>query len=385
MDQVRVLQVIGAMNRAGAETIVMNLMRSIDRDRVHFDFLVHEQKRCDYDDEIEALGGTIYRIPRYNVANGPAYRRICKRFFAEHPEIDVVHGHIGSSSAIYLDEAKKAGCATVVHSHRDSPKAKTIKSRVRRNFYGALIRKVPGIADEFLACGYQAGVDRFGVGVAAGPHFHVMNNGIDLSKYTCDERDHEEAKARLGYAGVPLVGNVARLVPEKNQAFLLEVFAKALEANPRARLVLAGRGPTEEALRAQAASLGIADSVEFLGVRDDIPEVLKALDAFVFTSTLEGLGMAVVEAQAAGAPCITSDAVPQTAIVSGIAQRISLDEGVDEWARRLNDVLAAAEPHRSQVDEVRAHGYDIAEVASWMADFYCDLAARAPRNREGAR
>ena len=127
MIQIRVLQVIGAMNRAGAETVVMNLMRAIDRDRVHFDFLVHADKRCDYDDEIEALGGTIYHLPRYNVINGAQYRRACRRLFDEHPEIQVVHGHIGSCSAIYLDEARKAGCATVVHSHRDSPKPTSLR------------------------------------------------------------------------------------------------------------------------------------------------------------------------------------------------------------------------------------------------------------------
>ncbi|MDO4399316.1 MAG: glycosyltransferase [Coriobacteriia bacterium] len=384
MEQVRVLQVIGSMNRAGAETIVMNLMRSIDLERVHFDFLVHTQKRCDYDDEIERLGGTIYRIPRYNVANGLAYRRIVRKFFAEHPEIDVVHGHIGSCSAIYLDEAKKAGCATVVHSHRDSPKNKDIKSRVRRTGYRALIRKVPEIADEFLACGYQAGVDRFGVGVAAGAHFNVMNNGIKLSEYICDEERHEQAKAKLGYAGVPLVGDVARLVPEKNQSYLLDVFANTLKTHPDAKLVLVGRGPQEDNLKHKAEALGIAASVDFLGVRDDVPEVLKALDAFVFTSTLEGLGMAVVEAQAAGAPCIASDAVPLTAVVSPICQRLSLDAGVEEWSNRLNAILDGQKPHISQVDAVRAAGYDIDDVASWMCEFYTNLSKRAPRNNGGA-
>ena len=385
MEQVRVLQVIGSMNRAGAETIVMNLMRSIDLERVHFDFLVHTRKRCDYDDEIERLGGTIYRIPRYNVLNGVAYRRIVRRFFAEHPEFDVVHGHIGSCSAIYLDEAKKAGCATVVHSHRDSPKDKDLKSRIRRTGYRALIRKVPDIADEFLACGYQAGVDRFGIGVAAGAHFHVMNNGIKLSEYLCDDDAHRAAKERLGYAGILLVGDVARLVPEKNQSYLLDVFANTLKSHPDAKLVLVGRGPQEDNLKSKAESLGISHAVDFLGVRDDVPEVLKALDAFVFTSTLEGLGMAVVEAQAAGVPTIASDAVPLTAVVSPICQRLSLDEGVKEWSKRLDDLLDAQAPHNSQIDAVRSAGYDIDDVASWMCDFYTDLAKRAARNAGGAR
>ena len=62
---IRVLHVVGAMNRAGAETMIMNLYRSIDRDRIQFDFLVHEERECDYDEEILDLGGTISRIPRF--------------------------------------------------------------------------------------------------------------------------------------------------------------------------------------------------------------------------------------------------------------------------------------------------------------------------------
>ena len=383
MKQTRVLHVIRAMNRAGAETIIMNLMRSIDRERIHFDFLLHTDKPSDYDEEIQALGGSIYRVPPYQVVNGPLYRRACRKFFAEHPEIQVVHGHISSCSAIYLDEAKKAGCATIAHSHRDSVKSNNPKAVVRRKLYGALIRNVPDIADEFLACGNQAGFDRFGITVAAGPHHHVMKNGILLSDYACDDAQHLEAKKRLGYEGVPLVGDVARLVPEKNQKFLLEVFAIVLRSVPNAKLLIVGRGPQETALREQAEQLGIADSVDFLGVRDDVPEILKALDVFAFTSTLEGLGMAVVEAQAAGAPCIVSTAVPNEAIVTDIAERIELDEGAEAWAQRIVGLLQNGGTRVDTTASVRAHGYDIAEVADWMADFYEQLATRCARGVDG--
>lgn len=383
MDKIRVLQVIGAMNRAGAETIVMNLMRAVDRERVQFDFLVHTDKRCDYDDEIESLGGTIYHVPRYKIVNGASYRRACRKLLEEHPEIEVVHGHIGSSSAIYLDEARRAGCATVVHSHRDSPKPTSLKAVARRTLYGALIAKTTSIADEFLACGTQAGIDRFGAEVAQGEHFHVMRNGIDLSLYACDEAGHERAKKALGFAGTPLVGCVARLVSEKNHQFLLDAFARALPHIPEAKLLLAGRGPLEDKLRAQAASLGIEDAVVFLGVRDDVPEVLKALDAFVFPSHLEGLGMAVVEAQAAGTPCIVSTAVPEEAVVTDLVQRIELEEGVDEWAARMVALVEADLPRADASNLVRAGGYDIDDVANWMTDFYAELAQGSERRRKG--
>lgn len=383
MGQIRVLQVIGAMNRAGAETVVMNLMRCMPPDRVRFDFLVHTGKRCDYDDEIEALGGSVYRIARYNVANGASYRRACRDLFLNHPEIQVVHGHIGSSSALYLDEARKAGCATIAHSHRSSTKPTNVKALVRRKAYGALVARTKGIADEFLACSTQAGIDRFGVEIAQGPHFHLMRNGIDLAAYACGEEAHERAKEELGFGGVPLVGCVARLAPEKNHRFLLRAFARALPFIPDAKLLLAGRGPLEDELHAQAEALGIAGSVMFLGVRDDIPRLLKALDVFALASTVEGLPLVTVEAQAAGVPCIMSTAVPEEAVVTNLVQRVDLDEGVDEWAARMVALVQANLPRTDATGSVRAAGYDIHDVADWMADFYTNLARSSERGRKG--
>lgn len=113
----RVLHVIGAMDRGGAETMIMNLYRAVDRTQVQFDFLVHETRECDYDQEIEQLGGRIFRLPRFTGANLVRYKSLCRAFFSEHPEIAIVHGHIGSSAAIYLSEAKRADKVAIAHSH----------------------------------------------------------------------------------------------------------------------------------------------------------------------------------------------------------------------------------------------------------------------------
>lgn len=371
MQKVRILQVIGAMNRGGAESVVMNLMRNIDRDRFQFDFLVHEQGRCDYDDEIESLGGTIYRLPRYNVANGASYRAACRRLFADHPEIQVVHGHIASSSVIYLDEARRAGCATIAHSHNvqsDRP--------LRRFLYHQLVRGVVDIADEFLGCSLQAGIDRFGLAVAVSPRFQVMHNGIEPRLYACDDEAHRLAKRELGYPDVPLVGNVARLARQKNQVFLLEAFANVLGSHPDSRLLLVGKGELEGALRARAEELGIAGSVDFLGVRNDVPRILKALDVFVFPSLREGLGMALVEAQAASLPCIASSAVNRDAFILDSAQAVSLEEGPSAWSDLIAEALDSHAPRADVGDAIRVRGYDIVDVAKWMEGYYADAAAR---------
>ena len=113
----RVLIVLGKLKRGGAETLVMNIYRTIDRSVVQFDFVVHTPDRYDYDDEIESLGGKIYRFPQYNVLNHFEYKRCWNRFFAEHPEYRIIHAHMTGSASVFLPIAKKYGLVTIAHSH----------------------------------------------------------------------------------------------------------------------------------------------------------------------------------------------------------------------------------------------------------------------------
>ena len=141
---------------------------------------------------------------------------------------------------------------------------------------------------------------------------------------------------------------------------------------------MAGRGPLEDELRGKAQRLGLGDSARFLGVCDDVPAVLRAMDVFVFPSTSEGLAMAAVEAQASGLPCVMSTGVPELARVCAAAKRVALDEGAEAWARYAVRAYeqACAAPRTDAVDDVREHGFDIAQTSRWLADFYQRAASK---------
>ena len=383
----RVLQVIGAMDRGGAETMLMNLHRAADRGAVQFDYLVHEERVCDYDEEIASLGGRIFRVPRWTGTNTRTYRRLVRAVFAEHPEHPVVHGHIGSSSAIYLAEAKRDGRATIAHSHAQS----FLRGPAGLAFKVAT-RPTRRIADFFLACSREAGIDRFGERVVAGPRFAVLRNGIDTAHYRCDAARHARARRELGFGppvaegGVPVIGHVGRLAPEKNHAFLLDAFAAALRALPDARLVLVGRGPLEADLRADVAARGMRERVRFAGLVGNVPDYLAAFDVFALPSPREGLSLAAVEAQAAGLPALLSTGVPDLAVVSRRAERMPLSAGAEAWGARLAELCRAsgARPRTDCVDEARAAGFDIADTAAELARIYARLADRAASGRAGA-
>lgn len=363
----RVLHVIGAMDRGGAETLIMNLYRSINRKRYQFDFLVHEQRECDFDDEIRELGGNIYRLPRFNGWNYFTYKRLCKEFFAEHREHPIVHGHIGSSAAIYLSEAKKAGRVTIAHSH-----AQSFLPGIMGMGFKVVTYPTRYIADWFIGCSLEAGRDRYGEKVVAGDRFSILNNGIHVQDYRCDERSHLREKEKLGLRGHPVFGHVGRLAPEKNHRFLIDAFNLVLDQIPDAMLLLAGRGPLEEELKNYVDHLGISTSVVFLGVRDDVPELLRGFDVFVFPSEKEGLGLSAIEAQASGLPTIVSAGVPSMACVTESAVRISLSDGVRAWADEMVAQLRRAEsaPRHDWIDDVRSGGFDIDDSARDLIELY---------------
>lgn len=364
---IRVLHVIGAMDRGGAETLIMNLYRSIDRSEIQFDFLVHEERECDYDSEIASLGGKLFRVPRFNGLNTLAYRRVCECFFSAHPEHRVVHGHIGSSAALYLGAAKRAGRFAIAHSHLPNYKKGPLGLAFALASYPTRFR-----ADYFYACSLEAGVDRFGKGVVKGDRFAVLNNGIDVDAFRCDAISHEEAKRALGFSGVPVFGHIGRLEEQKNHRFLLDVFAAIQRRLPGAVLLLAGRGPLEAELKSAVEMRGLGENVVFLGVRDDVAALMKAMDVFVFPSVCEGLGVAAIEAQAAGLPSILSTGVPKTATVTRHARRLPLAIGFEAWADACVEAyIRTKECARSDAaDEVRKGGFDIADSAERVSRLY---------------
>lgn len=369
-NPMRVLQVVGAMDRAGAETMIMNLYRAVDRSRIQFDFLVHENRKCDYDEEIESMGGRLFRISRFNGLNALSYARDAGRIIDAHPEWSIIHGHIGSSAAIYLREAKARGRATVAHSH-----AQHYPLSVSEVAFRAVSYPTRYIADEFIGCSEAAGRDRFGTTVVKGPHFHLLRNGVPVDAYACCEADHRRAKHALGLGEELLVGHVGRLSAVKNHDFLFKVFGEILKERPSAKLMLVGRGEREGELRRIVRANGLESAVIFYGITGDVPSVMKAFDVFVFPSLKEGLPLAAIEAQAAGVPVFLSDGVSSEAVASSLAHRLPLDVGSAAWAREVLTALDEKQINRSEgADQVRSAGFDIAETAGWLTQFYLNLA-----------
>lgn len=361
---IRILQVIGKMDRAGAETMIMNLYRTIDRSKIQFDFMVHSSEKGDYDEEILALGGIIYHVPYFNGANYFEYTQKWKEFFRSHSEHKIVHGHIGSSAAIYLKIAKKFGKYTIAHSH--ALNSTIFSERIK---YGIISYPTRYIADYFLACSLLAGKDRFGEKVIKGDYFSVLKNAIQSDKFSYSEEIKQRKLQELGLEGKFVIGHIGRLSLQKNHNFLIDIFKEVSQRESNAVLILIGVGPLENELKKKVLNLHLQEKVIFLGLRDDISELLQAMDVFVFPSLWEGLGVAVVEAQATGIPCVISDVIPEEVdINANLVQMLSLDKPASAWADKISEAKISNR-HSKQLEVVES-GYDIMSTANWLQDFY---------------
>ncbi len=333
---VRILQVLGGTNLGGAESRVMDSYRHLDRERMQFDFCVHSTGKGFFDEEIESLGGKIYRLPRFKVYNWLSYRKAWKAFFAEHPGYAAVHGHMTSTASIYLPLAKKAGVPLTIAHARSAGVDQGIKGKITR----FLRRNLGKQADLCLTCSGLAGEAVFGKKMWESGAVKTVPNAIDAAAFAFSGEIRERIRTERGI--VPeefVIGHVGRFGFMKNHLFLVEVFARIAQQMP-ARLMLVGEGGTMDEVRRKAEELGVADKVIFTGNQPRVADYLMAMDYFVFPSIFEGLPGSVVEAQAAGLRCLISDTVTDEVLITPLAEAMSLEDGAKAWAERILTRLA---------------------------------------------
>ncbi len=358
---IRILQVVTHMNRGGLETMLMNYYRQIDRTQVQFDFLTHREYDGDYGEEIHRMGGIIYHLPILNPFSAH-YHKALHSFFEEHPEYKVIHVHQDCLSAVILKAAKQHGVAVrIAHSHNAS-QDKDIKYPVKM-FYRYFI---PKFATDLMACGEAAGEWMF-----RGASYTVLNNAINAKAYSFRSDIRTEQREKWGIqSNELLIGHVGRFSPQKNHRFLLKAFSEIQKKTP-AKLILVGDGSLKTEIEQTISDLNLSDKVILTGLRSDIPDLMQAMDVFVFPSLYEGLPMTMVEAQASGLPCLISDKVPIECKLTEPVQQIPLAASPEIWAEKA--IEAAKLPRKDTYEALKTAGYDIVENSKKLQKMYEEM------------
>lgn len=364
-NPIRVLEVFHGMDCGGAENMIMNLYRNMDHSIVQLDFLVHTDKKCFFDDEIAELGGRIYRMPYYNVKNYRTYKQKLDSFFSEHPEITVVHGHLGSCANIYLDIAKKHGCFTIAHSHNTKPEFSFKNIIYRLNTF-----QVRRIADYFVGCSDAAGRYRFGNKIVEqGGRYSNLNNAIHTNDFIFNPQIRERIREQYGVKEELVLGHVGRFNYQKNHEYLIDIFNEFIKKHSTAKLFLIGDGELRERIQEKVNSLGLSENVIFTGLQRNVNELLQGIDCFVFPSYYEGLPVTVIEAQAAGLPCAISDRITKEVSVTNSVEYVSIDGAAKKWVDVIEKLINNNQRGNRMADIVKA-GYDIDATTEWITKLY---------------
>lgn len=364
---IKVLVLDTVMDRGGAETMIMNYMRNINRDEISFDFLTNRDYRAAYEDEIESLGGKVYHMSPQLPGHFRKYKREMREFLKEHPEYRIIHSNLEERSYLPLKEAKKMNVPVRISHAHNRPLGFDIKTLVRYYFRWRLKK----VNTHMFACGYEAGDWLYGK--KNRDKVILINNAIDAKQFSYDENKSLEMKKNLGVEGKTVIGHVGRFFAQKNHPFLIDIFKSIHDKDPNTALLLVGGGELDDALMNQmkekVKDLGLEESVKFLGVREDVVDILQAFDLFLLPSLYEGLPVTMIEAQAAGLPCVISDKVPIQCDITGNTKVVSLDDTTDKWADTVLDYLK--EYRRTDTfEKIKASGFDIQENAKWLEDFY---------------
>lgn len=366
-EPIRVLQVFASMNRGGAETMIMNIYRNIDRSKVQFDFIVHTDDKCTYDDEIVSLGGNIYHVPKYRAMNHIAYIRHWKNIFRNHNTAMIIHGHIRSTASIYLKIAKEKGLSTIVHSHSTSSRGEFFS----RIFKALLQINICNSADYLMACSINAAKWLFGNNIMQKP-LELLNNSIESDKFIFNKSMRSELKKQCNLKDKFVIGHVGSFTSPKNHNYIVEIFSEIYSLNNKAVLLLIGDGDLLSVIKNKVNKLGLESSVIFLGVQSNVNTWLNLMDVFLMPSLFEGLPVSLIEAQANGLRCIVSDTISNEVNITNLVEFIPLSKPANYWAEQVLKYADGYE-RKDTYAAIYAAGYDIRDNAKWLENFYLNI------------
>jgi glycosyltransferase EpsF len=361
----RILQVVGLMDRAGAETMLMNLYRAIDKKKFQFDFITFTNKKGDYDEEIISLGGRIIPII---ADNNIQFTSKLKNFLISNPEYKIVHAHTLLHIAFVLKAAKAAGIIhRIAHSHSTS--------NGQSNFMKFLYEKwaiytINNYATKKISCGHAASGYLF----PGEDNVKILSNAIDIDYWSeISERHQDYIKREFGDYGFKII-QVGRFISVKNHEFTLEI-AKVLEARGLAATIyFVGQGILLDEIQKKIYNLKLDKRVKILGLRTDIAQLMAGADVMIVPSFHEGFPVILAEAQAVGLPTIASTMVSKEVDLGvGLVNFESLQQSADLWVDKLISKKERSFSTDVRIQKLKNMGFDVNTNVKVLEQFYTQM------------
>lgn len=371
-----ILCVLNHMDFGGIEAVVMNYYRNMDKSKIQFDFAVCEESVLPQRNEIEKSEGRIYLLPK--IAHLLQYNNVLRKIMKE-KKYEIVHCHMNTLSVFPLFSAFFAGTRVrICHNHSTADKGEGGKTLLK--YFLRPFNKV--FATDYFACGEHAARWMYGNRTYNAGKVHVMPNAIEVDRFRYNFDGRNQLRKKLGISDKFVIGHIGRFMYQKNHEFLIEIYAEIHRQKKDTVLLLVGEGELECRIRDKVRRLGLEDSVIFYGVSDTVNQLYQVMDAFVFPSFYEGLGLVAIEAQAAGLPVYASDAVPKEVKVTPAFRYMALTETAKVWAAEILKTAVDEEYREDAWRLVDKSIYSLKQQAVIEQQYLCDLAEK--RGRKGS-
>ena len=348
----RILHYVGKMDVGGMESLLMSLYRNLNRDEYQFDFAVHSNVRGCYEDEIEALGGKVFRFPPMR-QNPIRYYRTWRNFFAENEGnyyAFSMHTNSLANPLAMIAALRYKDMKCIIHSH--SAYADKGKYQVINDFLHKFNRFFLNKSRiKRIACSQEAAIWLFGEKTVNDGGVDILFNGVDYNKFYYSEEKRRILRKELGIQNHPVICQIGHLLPVKNFEFTIDLMTLLTKKVSDIKLLIVGDGILRPKLEERVRISGLDSSVFFLGVRNDIPAILSASDVFVLPSHYEGLPVSTIEAQASGIHCVISGNVSRMTKISNLIEYVDITDK-NAWEKIILEKLSKAKSNiqtRSQV------------------------------------
>ena len=387
-DQIRVLQVeSGCKEFTGVSNYLLQQYRKIDHEKIHYDFLYARYNSMKMGKADPALvGSEVFSLETGDENNkllcflkiAKGLRKVVKENGYDIIEVDTSSIFVafvcwlavfGSQNISFVAHAHTGGIVFASGSIRD-------RHPILMDMADWLCRFIVRKASDCLfACSEAAGRYTFGQKAIRQDNFRIIHNAIDLESFRPDPKVRESIRKENGITGNTAVfGYAGRMDSVKNLDFLISVFAELYHRNEDSVLWMVGEGDERENLQMRAEELGLGASVVFFGQRPDVNHLMQGMDAFIFPSLMEGLGMVAIEAQASGLPTVVSDGVPDDVMITPLVQKVSLKASVSEWTDAILLHMCACSERKAYLEELARAGYDVWDEAKKITKFYEQIA-----------
>lgn len=373
-DKIKVLQSVNSLGMGGNVIFVMNFFRYIDKEKFQVDFLIYDDTKMDFYDEVKAAGSQVFVIKnkhKNKLLQLFSQMRQVRKFLKKN-DYDVIHCH--SCSFVGIFRGAIPGFFTrktkvIAHGHNPGRPKNTFADNMIRKIFKAILSKA---ADMGFACSDESGASKYTDKFMKTEKYQVINNAIETQRFRFSSENREMVRKKYNIENKFVIGSIGRLEEQKNYLYMIDVLADYVKINESTCLLLVGDGIQREQIIAKAKEKGVEKYLVMAG-KTDTPEIFySAMDVFVLPSIFEGFGFVNIEAQVSGLSCVVSNAVPREINISGKVE--FLDFNITEWCDALEKVrISSNHIQRISVDTEK---YDIKNECRRLEGYYSAIAGR---------